>query len=118
MRRARHDSPRRVDRLLSYVSARIAEHRGQAEPSVEPQTDTVGTRWLTWPAAAIAALAWVLGRVTHLAFFRLIVVAALAWLGGWLLTTFVGRTLLRNGQLHDVRGADDPHEDTAGQPPA
>ncbi len=95
----------------SYDSSRIAEHRGKAEPSVEPETDTVGPHWVTWPAAAIAALAWVLGRLTHIAMFRLIVVAALAWLGGWLLSNLVGRVLLRSGQLHDVRGADEPEVD-------
>jgi hypothetical protein len=78
---------------------------------MQAETDTVRPHWVTWPAAAIAALAWVLGRLTHIAYFRLVVVAALAWLGGWLLSNFVGRVLVRTGQLPPVPGADQPEID-------
>jgi hypothetical protein len=75
---------------------------------MEPDTDTVRPQWLTWPAGVIAVLAWSLGQFTHIAFFDLIVVAALTWLGGWLLCDFVGRYLVRSGQLPAESG--DPPE--------
>jgi hypothetical protein len=87
------------------------QHRGAAESSVQAATDTVGPRWVVWPAVAIALLAWVLGRLTHVAYFRLVVVAALAWLGGWSLSAFVGRALVRSGQLSPVHGVDQPEVD-------
>jgi hypothetical protein len=80
---------------------------------MEPETDTVRPQWLTWPAGVVAVLAWGLGRFTHVAFFDLVAVAALAWLGGWLLSNFVGRYLIRSGQLPADSG--DPPEATRPQ---
>jgi hypothetical protein len=77
---------------------------------MDPKADTVQPKWLTWPAAVVAALAWCLGRLTHVAFFDLVVVAALTWLAGWLLMDFVGRYLIRSGQIPPVDG-EDPLED-------
>jgi hypothetical protein len=83
---------------------------------MEPQADTVRPQWLTWPAGAIAALAWGLGRLTHIAFFDLIVIAALAWLGGWLLSDFAHRYLVRRGQLPLGDGGNQPDVDEQGSP--
>ncbi|MFG3603767.1 hypothetical protein [Micromonospora chersina] len=71
----------------------------------------VRPQWLTWPAGAIAALAWVLGRLTHVSFFDLVVVAALSWLGGCLLTNYAVRFLLKNGQFSCETTEDQPEVD-------
>ncbi|MCW2638934.1 MAG: hypothetical protein JWP76_1240 [Dactylosporangium sp.] len=78
---------------------------------MELETDAVRPQWLTWPTGAVAALAWGLGRLTHIAFFDLIVVAALTCLGGWLLSDFAYRYLVRTGQLPQGDGRDQPEVD-------
>lgn len=61
--------------------------------------DRALVRWVTWPAGVIAAVAWGIGRFASNAFLDLIFVAALAWLGGWLLSDFACRYLARRGEL-------------------
>jgi hypothetical protein len=77
---------------------------------MESETDTVRPGWLTWPAGVIAALAWALGRLTQVAFFDLVVVA-LAWLGGWLLSDAACRYLIRHGRHSWRDGGDGPDVD-------
>jgi hypothetical protein len=77
---------------------------------MEPETDTVRPEWLTWPAGVVALLAWGLGHLTHIALFDLIAVAALTWLGGWLLCDFLARCLIRTGQVPQP-GQDPPETD-------
>lgn len=67
----------------------------------------VPSRWITWPAGVIAALAWGAGRLTSIAFLDLIFVAAVAWLGGWLLSDFACRYLIRRGELAPREGQDE-----------
>lgn len=73
---------------------------------MEAAADTVRPQWLTWPAGVVAVVAWALGRLTHHAFLDLVVVAALAWLGGWLLITFACHHLVRTGQVPPDDGTD------------
>lgn len=66
----------------------------------------VGRAWLTWPPAVTAVLTWALGRLTKVAVFDLVAVAAGAWLGGYLLSVAACHYLIRTGQLPS--GEDEP----------
>lgn len=78
---------------------------------MDTELDEVRPQWLTWPAGVIAALAWTLGRLTHISFFDLVVVAALSWLVGCLLTNHAVRFLVKNGQLPGETTEDQPEAD-------
>ncbi|MGC5021444.1 hypothetical protein [Micromonospora sp. DT47] len=78
---------------------------------MDTELDEVRPQWLTWPAGVIATLAWALGRMTNILFFDLVVVAALSWLVGCLLTNYAVRFLVKNGQLPCETTEDQPEAD-------